>query len=273
MKKISIIIPARFGSTRFPGKPLAMIAGKSMIHRVCELARNACKDIQNTSILVATDDSRIIDHVKEIGVDCVLTPNDCATGSDRVLFAAKTMKEPPEFIINLQGDAPLMPEELISTLINTWLENPSIKVVTPIVQLSWDKLDELRDSKKLTPFSGTTCIKNNSDEAIWFSKNIIPAIRDENTLRQNNKLSPIYQHFGLYGFQKETLETFVSLPKGHYESLEGLEQLRFIENNIKIHLVEIKSQTELSHIGIDSPEDIQRAEKYLSQFSARSKMA
>lgn len=273
MRKVSIIIPARYGSTRFPGKPLAIIAGKSMIHRVCELALNASKDIDSVSVIVATDDKRIQDHVDEIGVPCVLTPEDCRTGSDRVLHAASTLKESPDFIVNLQGDAPLLPELLIADLINAWIKNPTFQVITPIIQLSWERLYELRESKKLTPFSGTTCIKNNANEALWFSKNIIPAIRDEEKLKSQSKLSPIYQHFGLYGYQLKALQTFVSLPKGHYENIEGLEQLRFIENNIKINLVEVDSNADLFHIGIDSPQDVQRAEAYLKLNKSRSKTA
>lgn len=253
--KIAIIIPARYGSTRFPGKPLAMLGGKTMLGRVVDLARDAAAG--EASITVTTDDQRIADHATEIGVECIRT-GECATGSDRVLAAAKQMRDKPDFLINLQGDAPFTPVTAIRAIIAAAQDSLAPAVVTPVHQLSWDGLDRLRENKKTTPFSGTTCVRQSNRDAFWFSKNIIPALRKED---RSQPLSPVFQHMGLYGYSYEALEAFCGWPQSHYEQLEGLEQLRFIENGVAIKTVAI--DVDHIHSGIDSPEDLARAEAYL----------
>ncbi|MCK5374047.1 MAG: 3-deoxy-manno-octulosonate cytidylyltransferase, partial [Alphaproteobacteria bacterium] len=145
-------------------------------------------------------------------------------------------------------------------------ENPKAEVVTPVYRLDWDSLDALREAKKVTPYSGTTAIFNAENQALWFSKNIIPVIREEEYLRTQSPVSPVYQHIGLYGFRPDILEKFCSLDEGVYEKLEGLEQLRMLENGIRITTVEIDVEHGSVQSGIDSPEDIERAEKHIAQF-------
>lgn len=239
MKPI-IIIPARYNSSRFPGKPLTLIAGKTMLQRVCDVASAVQKNIPNTDILVATDNQTIMNHAQEININCVLTPLDCKTGSDRVLSALKTLSYRPDIVINLQGDAPLTPPLLIESLINT-LSSSKEQVATPAIQLTWEELNTLRDLKKENAFSGTTVIINNKDNAIWFSKNIIPAIRNEEKLRATDKLSPVFKHYGLYGYKTEMLEKFARLPEGKFEKLEGLEQLRLLENGFNIKIIKFNN--------------------------------
>lgn len=260
--KISIAIPARYGSTRFPGKPLAVIGGKTMLSRVVELARGAGNDID---VFVTTDDDRIAGHAQEIGAECVMTSPDCATGSDRVLAALKQRSEMPDHVINLQGDAPFTPPQVLTALINA-IKTDKPEVVTPVHRLSWTDLDRLRESKKETPFSGTCAVINSAGNALWFSKNIIPAIRKEDDLRGHDKFSPVYQHMGVYGYRTDILEKFCALPQGHYEKLEGLEQLRLLENGITIRAVEIEIEQGQIQSGIDTPEDLKRAEKLLENF-------
>lgn len=263
MNKIAIIIPARYASTRFPGKPLAMIGDQSMLSRVCEVAHTAAKGLGDISVTVATEDQRIAIHCNEIGVPCIMTPEDCPSGSDRALAAINQMDEEPDFVVNLQGDAPFTPPDAVHAVIKAWQDNPENKVVTPIIQLSWDNLDHLRENKKNTPFSGTTCIRNQDGKALWFSKNIIPAIRKEETMRKTEEKSPVFQHMGIYGFRTDVLKKFVSLPQSHYENLEGLEQLRLLENGISIQTVAVNIELGSMQSGIDSPEDLKRAEKTL----------
>ena len=265
--KIAIAIPARYGSTRFPGKPLAMIGGQTMLSRVVELANAIAKDNSDISVFVTTDDHRIADHAKEIGVECVMTPPECATGSDRVLAAIELRAENdkktrPDYVINLQGDAPFTPRAALEALINT-IAADSPKVVTPIHRLSWEDLDALRESKKQTPFSGTCAVVNEKGDALWFSKNIIPAIRKEDSIRESGEPSPVRQHMGVYAYRTEVLEEFCKLPQSTYEKLEGLEQLRLIENGIPIRTVEIYIPPGQMQSGIDTPEDLARAEKLL----------
>ncbi len=269
--KLAIAIPARYGSTRLPGKPLAMIAGKTMLARVLDVARKAAETYDDVDIFVTTEDSRIDSHAQELGAKCIVTTDDCATGSDRVLAAVRQLDKKPDFIVNLQGDAPFTQPATIRKIFDTFKQNPKSEVITPVHRLSWNDLDRLRKAKETTPFSGTTAIITEDKRAIWFSKNIIPAIRGEGNLRKNSATSPIHQHIGLYGFRSDILEKFCSLPQSNYEQLEGLEQLRLLENNISINTVTIDIEEGMIQSGIDSPEDIIRAEKHIKKYGEHIK--
>lgn len=262
---IAIIIPARYGSTRFPGKPLAMLAGQTMLQRVWSLAEKAAEGFDNIQIAVATDDQRIADHANDSGMRVLMTSADYATGSDRVLAAAKMLDIKPEIVINLQGDAPLTPINAIRAIIDAFEDYNRYRVVTPVMRLSWDALDRLRQRKEKSPFSGTTCVTRPDGKAQWFSKQIIPAIRGEDSLRQTMPNSPILQHIGLYGYRMDVLEQFNSFNISTYEQLEGLEQLRLIENRIPIHTVEVSVDEVFISSGVDTPEDMARVETLIQQ--------
>lgn len=268
--KTAIIIPARYGSTRFPGKPLVEISGQTMLSRVYKLAQRAAEPFDNIDILVATEDERIMQHCDDIGAPCIMTSDNCATGSDRVLEAAQKAAvgndAPYDFLFSLQGDAPFTPPQAIKLMLDAVAHDPDIEVITPVVNLRWSELDDLRRNKELTPFSGTTAIIGPHDRALWFSKNIIPAIRKEEAMRDATEFSPVHQHLGLYGYRTDILERFVSLDQGYYEKLEGLEQLRFLENGISIQTVRLEVDLGLAQAGIDSPEDIARAESMIEKY-------
>lgn len=264
--KTAIIIPARYNSTRLPGKPLAMIAGKTMLSRVVEIANKAAQNDPNILVVVATDDERIKTHTDEIAVQCVMTPASCPTGTDRAAEAIKALDFTPDFIINLQGDAPLTPPSHVRALIDSFIDNPC-DLVTPAIQLSWQELDKLREQKKTTPFSGTTVtFDQDTGRAYWFSKQIIPAIRKEDDLRAAKNLSPIWRHIGLYGYAATMLTRFCAIPEGKFEALEGLEQLRMLENGFEVRCVPVALDNRPSVSGIDSPEDIARAEAIITEF-------
>lgn len=188
--KTSIVIPARYGSTRFPGKPLALIGGKSMLARVIEVAQAARDGRDDISVLVTSESEEIAAHAEDLGTRCILTPEACATGSDRVLAALQHAGECPDFVVNLQGDAPFTPPAVVRALIEAFEANPALDVVTPVHALSWDDLERLREAKKTTPFSGTTAVIDAGGRALWFSKNIIPAIRKEEALRAAGRFRP-----------------------------------------------------------------------------------
>ena len=264
--KTAIIIPARYGSTRFPGKPLVKIGGESMLSRVVGIAQKAASSLKNVTVAVATEDERIQKHCAEIGVQCVMTSDSCKTGSDRVLEAAQILGGDFEFVVGLQGDAPFTPVEAPYKMIQAFIADPKLEVVTPVARLRWDELDALRESKKITPFSGTTCVTDGKGKALWFSKSILPAMRKEEELRRE-EFSPVLQHIGLYGFRFDILKKFVTLPEGVYEKLEGLEQLRLLENGISIQTIALDIESGLAQAGIDSPEDVARAEKLLSKLN------
>lgn len=268
---IALIIPARYGSTRFPGKPLVHIAGQTMLSRVVDIAKQAQRSYPNISVAVATEDERIAAHCAEIGAECILTSAQCPTGSDRVLEAAAKIGDHIKFTIGLQGDAPFTPLSAIEQMITLYQSAPeTTEVLTPAVRLRWAELDALRESKHATPFSGTTVVIDKADNALWFSKNVIPAIRKEDTLKAESDFSPVHQHIGLYGFRRDILEKFVAWPQSHYEQLEGLEQLRLLENGISIKAFILDVPLGLIQAGVDSPEDVTRVEAALAKYGAIS---
>lgn len=259
----AIIIPARWGSTRLPGKPLVKIAGRTMLSRVVAIAKAAA--VGATQIAVATDDDRIIAHCHELDVTAIRTPMDCATGTDRVQAAVAQLATAPDFIVNLQGDAPLTPPDFIAALIKRFAERPA-DVLTPVVQLSWDALDALHAAKQQTPHSGTIAVfDQESGKAHWFSKNILPAMRKEATLRAENTLAPVWRHIGIYGYSRAMLAQYVALPPGHYEQLEGLEQLRVLEHGHAMVCVPVDYRGRAAMSGVDSPEDVVRAETLIAR--------
>lgn len=266
MMRSLIVIPARFGSSRLPGKPLAKIAGQTMLQRVCKLASQAAKRIAGGGVLVATDDDRIAQHCDRIGFDWVMTPTQCQSGTDRVYAAIGQCAFQPDIIINLQGDAIFTPVHFIVALVDEMMANQQIEVATPVVPLTWVELDQLRQAKQITPFSGTTAIVNRQGNAAWFSKNIVPAIRNEAQLRQESRVSPVNLHVGLYGYRRQLLEQYVRLGQTPYEILEGLEQLRLLEHGFAIRAIKLNCGNHPRPFGIDSMEDVKRAEAILYQL-------
>ncbi len=256
-----IVIPSRYASSRFPQKPLHLIAGKSLLARVADIAQAACLGHANRQYVIATDHVDIERHAHEIGVPVVMTDPTLPSGTDRALAAADLIAPDADFIVNLQGDTPFTPAAYIDAIISAGQQSEH-DLVTPIVQLSWADLDEVRDRKATAPFSGTTCIVRSDDEALWFSKAIIPSLRGEDALRERSQLSPVWRHIGLYGYRRDALQRFVALPEGHYEALEGLEQLRFLENGMRIKAVKVAPSPNAMW-GIDTPEDAVHAEELI----------
>jgi 3-deoxy-manno-octulosonate cytidylyltransferase (CMP-KDO synthetase) len=168
----------------------------------------------------------------------------------------------------LQGDNPLCPTWFVEAVIAAYYKDNSVDTVTPVVNLSWEELDNLREHKKQTPFSGTTAVFGANGDAFWFSKNIMPAIRKEDKVRAAMATSPVYRQIGLYGYRCDVLDKIAALPEGKYEKMEGLEQLRWIENGIKVRCVEVdyrNFQKMASLSGVDSPEDVARVEAVLAE--------
>lgn len=263
--RTAIIIPARYASTRLPGKPLVTVSGQTLLERVVRLSQAAAVGLSQVSVIVATDDDRIARHCKEIGVTCLMTAPESPSGTDRVAEAVQQLHEKPDFILNMQGDAPLTPPDFLRAMIHAFANSPC-DAVTPVTQLTWVELDTFRHNKQSTPFSGTTAVFNKTNgNAFWFSKTIIPAIRNEDKLRQQSDKSPVYRHIGLYGYALETLEAYRRLPESSFETLEGLEQLRLLENGYTIRCVPVEFKGRANMSGIDSPEDVIRAEALIAK--------
>lgn len=263
--RTTIVIPARYASSRLPGKPLAVIAGQTMLQRVVKLSQAAANNDSNVSVVVATDDVRIAQHCKDIGATAVMTPPECPSGTDRVASAVRQLSQKPDFILNMQGDAPLTPPDFLRAMIDSFAKEPC-DVITPVTQMTWEQLDKLREDKKTTPFSGTTAVfDQKTGKAFWFSKNIIPAVRSEDKLRTNSELSPVFRHIGIYGYSRKMLDMYDALPEGRFEKLEGLEQLRVIENGYTLRCVPVDYKGRASMSGVDSQEDVTRAEQLIAK--------
>ena len=258
-----IVIPVRYASTRLPGKPLRPIAGRTMLERVFANGNHAARLADNCELVVATDDERIADHARALGAKVAMTEPSLDSGSARTYAAARQQRNMPTRVICLQGDAPFISGEIVAGLLAR-LREGSAQVATPVYQLDWERLDRLRQHKLTAPFSGTTCLRDGEGKALWFSKTILPALRDEQKLRKE-PLSPVWQHLGLYAYTMEALEWFVNAPKGVYESLESLEQLRFMESGWTIATVPVPVP-EHALSGIDTPEDLALAEEAIAHL-------
>ncbi len=235
------IIPCRYASTRFPGKPLAPILGEPIFWHVFKRA-SRCTLLDK--IVVATDDQRIEKAVQQKGVAVVMTRTDHPSGSDRVLEAAEMLKIPDDaIVVNIQGDEPALHPQMMESLVSVFQEEPEAQAAT--------LAHPITPSEAQNP-NIVKVVLDNQAKALYFSRSIIPFPRDNGT--------PQYLgHIGLYAYRMATLKQFVALGPGKLEMIEKLEQLRLLENGISIQVAITKYR---SH-GVDSPEDLARVEKIL----------
>ncbi|MCH2037202.1 MAG: NTP transferase domain-containing protein, partial [Rickettsiales bacterium] len=183
--KTIIVIPSRYGSTRLPAKPLKDIAGTTLVQRVYNIA---CAVNNVDAVYVATDDTRIAEHVSQFGGNAVMTPTVCINGTERACALAQQLDESPNIIINLQGDAVLTPPWIVQALVDTMQNDPSISIATPAVQLTKEKYEALLKSKENGEVGGTTVTFDKNHNAMYFSKRIIPL------LREDYDVPPVYRH-------------------------------------------------------------------------------
>jgi len=231
---------------------------------VVDVARRAAALAGDCDVVVATDDARIEAHAAAIGCPAMMTAGDIASGSGRACAAAQLRPERPAIVVNLQGDAPFIPPEVVARLLGA-ARRGEAACVTPVVRLDWAALDAMRTHKRAAPFSGTTCVRDAAGRALWFSKTILPAIRDEGRLRAESPLSPVYRHLGLYAYRLDALERFEATPPSPYEQLEGLEQLRFLEMGLAIQTVEVDPPLHAMS-GIDTQADVVLAESLIARW-------
>jgi 3-deoxy-manno-octulosonate cytidylyltransferase (CMP-KDO synthetase) len=241
------VIPARYDSSRFPGKPLVDIGGKSMIQRVYE---QCSKSTSISKLIVATDDQRIADHVKLFGGNVTLTSINHQSGTDR---CAEVANNYPEFdiLINIQGDEPMINPDQIDLLCKCF-ENPNASIATLVKKIS--------SNEELFNENTPKVILNKNNEAILFSRTAIPFIRGkakENWIEQYT----FYKHIGIYGFKTETLKKLNNLPVSALESAEALEQLRWIENGYRIHTAITDKESQ----AIDTPQDLEKLLKWINE--------
>lgn len=249
------VIPARYGSTRFPGKPLHEIAGLPMVERVRRLAEAAPSV---TRVIVATDDARIIDAVESFGGEAVMTPDTCRNGTERACEAVKGFAAASDVIVNLQGDAPLTPPWVIEAAAGAMAADPSVDMATPAVALSEEAYAKLADAKARGEVGGTTVVFDRAMNALYFSKAVIPFHREKSAG------TPVHKHIGLYAYRFSALERLVALEPTPLERAESLEQLRALENGLPIRIVltEYRGRTPWS---VDSPRDAEIAARIIAE--------
>lgn len=250
--KIVCVIPARYGSTRFPGKPLVEIKGKPLLRRVWELAKAAQGIFE---IIIATDDERIQKAAKGWGATVMMTSKSCDNGSERVHEVMQ--KNEGDAFLNLQGDAVLTPPWILEAVAAKLKHYP---VVTPCVPLSWDDYQQWKQQKAQGKTSGTLVIKDQSNQALYFSKGLLPFVRTHADL----KAPPVAQHIGLYGYTREALTHYFKLSSTPLEKVEGLEQLRFLEHGIPLQLVEVDYKGR-SAWSVDHPDDVAKVEAIIEK--------
>ncbi len=246
IKKIAVI-PARFASSRFPGKPLAMLGNKTLIQYVYD---SAVQTDLFDKITVATDDKQIFDNVTDFGGDVVLTSKHHKSGTDRIAEVCKNLEA--EIIVNIQGDEPFISKEPLQKLIFAF-EDRKVQVASLM-----HKLKEEIENPNIVK---VVCDNNNF--ALYFSRSPIPFYRTPHSAACTSQ--PVFfQHIGVYAFRREALFKFIQLPMGKLEQIEKLEQLRLLENGIKIKMIE----TSFQGIGIDTPEDLKKAELILQKANS-----
>ena len=241
------IIPARYASTRFPGKPLAVLGGKTVIQRVYEQVKNVLSEVY-----VATDDERIFEQVESFGGKAVMTRPDHQSGTDRIQEAVEKTGTQADVIINVQGDEPFIQPSQIQTLMQLF-DDPSTQIGTLGKPFESIEAVENPNSPKI--------VTDNRSFALYFSRSIIPFIRGK---ERNDWFGeyPFLKHLGVYAYRREVLAEVTKLPQSSLEKAESLEQLRWLQNGYRIRV----GLTDVETVGIDTPEDLQRAEAFLNQI-------
>jgi 3-deoxy-D-manno-octulosonate cytidylyltransferase len=245
--KVLAVIPARYGSSRLPGKPLASIAGRPMVQHVVERVRQAARVER---VVVATDDERVKKAVEGFGGEAVLTRRDHRSGTDRVAEIAAHLEA--DIYVDIQGDEPLIDPATIDAIVAEMVDDDSIQIATPCTAIT--QPNDVMDPnivKVVRDFDGN---------CLYFSRAPIPWVRDSKAAAAPHH----WKHVGLYGFRRAALVEYPTLPPGELEAVEQLEQLRWLENGFRIRAVE----TDYDAISVDVPADIQRVEKILQERSA-----
>ena len=239
--KCAVVIPARYASSRFPGKPLAMLSGKPMIQHVYEKATAS----RAALVLVATDDQRIADAVTSFGGTPVMTRSDHPSGTDRIAEAVSRSCPDIDIVINVQGDEPLIPTSAIDDLLALMEAHPEYDMATIAVPGSREQMTE----------NNVKVVFGADGRALYFSRALIPFARSGGVPDQ------VWLHWGIYAYRRVALERFVALPPGRLERSEMLEQLRALENGMRIQVM----TSTLQSIGVDTPDDLVKAEQRLME--------
>lgn len=259
--KTIIIIPARYASTRYPGKPLVVLTGKdgvpkSLIQRSWEAAK-AVKDV--AAVYVATDDDRIKAAAEAFGADVVMTSESCANGTERCADALQNLKESADLYVNLQGDAPLTPAWFVEDLMKAMRENPDVQMATPVLRCDAVTHANFVEDRLHGRVGGTTAVFDRHMNGLYFSKEVIPYT---GKTFADGDIIPVFHHVGVYAYREAALKAYGSWPVGPLETCEGLEQLRFLENGMPIRCVEVDGKGRVFW-ELNNPVDVARIESVI----------
>ena len=261
---VLIVIPARYASSRYPGKPLVELRGasgeaKSLIRRSWDAA---CDVAGVDKVVVATDDVRIAQAAEAFGADVVMTSTTCQNGTERCAETLTSLGENYEIVVNLQGDAPLTPAWFIEDLVQGLRDNPRADVATPVLRTEGRALNGLLQDRREGRVGGTTAVFGADYNALYFSKEVIPftgkAYADDDE-------TPVFHHVGVYAYRPAALAAYPGWASGPLEQLEGLEQLRFLERGIPMLCVEVAAKGR-QFWELNNPEDVPKIEAMLREM-------
>ncbi|MEL6475816.1 MAG: manno-octulosonate cytidylyltransferase [Pseudomonadota bacterium] len=268
----AIVIPARYASSRYPGKPLAMLTGadgraKSLIQRTWEAA---CAVQGIAEIAVATDDDRIAEAARGFGATVVMTSSTCRNGTERCADALNQLSS-PEIVVNLQGDAPLTPPWFVEALVETMQTRPEIAVATPVLRCDPTAHQGFLADRRAGRVGGSTAVFDRAGRALYFSKEVIPytgvSLGDDASAANDHSRSlalPVFHHVGVYAYLPSALLDYMQMEEGTLERLEGLEQLRFMEHGSPVHCIEVDARG-AGFWELNNPEDVPRVERLLKE--------
>jgi 3-deoxy-manno-octulosonate cytidylyltransferase (CMP-KDO synthetase) len=260
-----IIIPARYASTRYPGKPLATLAGASGVRRtLIERSVMAARAASGGAIpiYVATDDDRIATEARRIGADVILTSDTCRNGTERVAEAVARAGITAEIIVNLQGDAPLTPAHFVTALIDAMRADPGCGMATPCLRCDAETVQNLLADRAAGRVGATTVVSGHGGRALYFSKEVIPFTNGRGVV---DGVVPVFHHVGVYAYRPAALAAYSAWEPGPLETLEGLEQLRFLENGHEIRTVEVTAPGAVFW-ELNNPSDVPLIEGYLARM-------
>lgn len=259
---VLVVIPARYASTRYPGKPLVELRGasgeaKSLIRRSWDAAMDV---VGVDRVVVATDDDRIKDAAAAFGAEVVMTSPDCQNGTERCAEALDALGGGYDIVVNLQGDAPLTPAWFIEDLIEGLSAHPVAEVATPVLRCDGRALNGLLDDRRQGRVGGTTAVFGADHNALFFSKEVIPYT--SKTYADGDD-TPVFHHVGVYAYRPSALAAYPRWASGPLEQLEGLEQLRFLERGAHMLCVEVDARGR-QFWELNNPEDVPRIEGMLA---------
>jgi 3-deoxy-manno-octulosonate cytidylyltransferase (CMP-KDO synthetase) len=259
---VLVVIPARYASSRYPGKPLVSLRGasgqgKTLIRRSWDAAM-AVAGVER--VVVATDAGSIRAEAESFGAEVVMTSPDCANGTERCAEALRNLNEPYDIIVNLQGDAPLTPAWFVEDLVAGLRADPQAELATPVLRCEGAMLSSLRADRAAGRVGGTTAVFGAGNRGLYFSKEVIPFTEREYAAEAP---TPVFHHVGVYAYRPETLLAYPGWPVGPLETLEGLEQLRFLENGRRVLCVEVEARGR-QFWELNNPSDVPRIESMMA---------